>query len=107
MKRITKILLCVLCAVAAVLCVAAACFMLLKKQSGTTANSAASGASVSVYGKVSDFDYANFDYSEGLDDNGHWTGIRALDYVTLPDCLLYTSSGFSLILRQGSATPGV
>ena len=85
MKRITKILLCVLCAVAAVLCVAAACFMLLKKQSGTTASSAASGASVSVYGKVSDFDYANFDYSEGLDDNGHWTGIRALDYVTLPE----------------------
>ena len=85
MKRITKILLCVLCAVAAVLCVAAACFMLTKKQSGTTANSAASGASVSTYGKVSDFDYASFDYSEGLDDNGHWTGIRALDYVTLPD----------------------
>ena len=85
MKRITKILLCVLCAVAAVLCVAAACFMLTKKQSGTTANSAASGASVSTYGKVSDFDYANFDYSKGLDDNGHWTGIRALDYVTLPD----------------------
>lgn len=85
MKRITKILLCVLCAVAAVLCVAAACFMLLKKQSGTTASSAASGASVSIYGKVSDFDYASFDYSEGLDDNGHWTGIRALDYVTLPD----------------------
>ena len=85
MKRITKILLCVLCAVAAVLCVAAACFMLLKKQSGTTANSAASGASVSIYGKVSDFDYASFDYSEGLDDNGHWTGIRALDYVTLPE----------------------
>ena len=85
MKRITKILLCVLCAVAAVLCVAAACFMLTKKQSGTTANSAASGASGSTYGKVSDFDYANFDYSKGLDDNGHWTGIRALDYVTLPD----------------------
>ena len=85
MKRITKILLCALCAVAAVLCVAAACFMLLKKQSGTTANSAASGASVSTYGKVSDFDYASFDYSEGLDDNGHWTGIRALDYVTLPE----------------------
>ena len=85
MKRITKILLCVLCAVAAVLCVAAACFMLLKKQGSTTASSAASGASVSVYGKVSDFDYSSFDYSEGLDDNGHWTGIRALDYVTLPE----------------------
>ena len=59
MKRITKILLCVLCAVAAVLCVAAACFMLLKKQGSTTASSAASGASVSIYGKVSDFDYAS------------------------------------------------
>ena len=85
MKRNTKTLLCVLCAVAAVLCVVFACFMLTKKQSGTTASSAASGASVSVYGKVSDFDYSSFDYSEGLDDNGHWTGIRALDYVTLPD----------------------
>ena len=42
-----------------------------KKQSGTTASSAESGASVSVYGKVSDFDYSSFDYSEGLDDNGH------------------------------------
>ena len=85
MKRNTKTLLCVLCAVAAVLCVVFACFMLTKKQSGTTASSAASGASVSTYGKVSDFDYSSFDYSEGLDDNGHWTGIRALDYVTLPD----------------------
>ena len=85
MKRNTKTLLCVLCAVAAVLCVVFACFMLTKKQSGTTASSAASGASVSAYGKVSDFDYASFDYSEGLDDNGHWTGIRALDYVTLPE----------------------
>ena len=85
MKRNTKTLLCVLCAVAAVLCVVFACFMLTKKQSGTTASSAASGASVSTYGKVSDFDYASFDYSEGLDDNGHWTGIRALDYVTLPE----------------------
>ena len=85
MKRNTKTLLCVLCAAAAVLCVILACFMLTKKQGSTTASSAASGASVSVYGKVSDFDYSNFDYSEGLDDNGHWTGIRALDYVTLPE----------------------
>ena len=99
MKRITKILLCVLCAVAAVLCVAAACFMLLKKQSGTTASSAASGASVSIYGKVSDFDYASFDYSEGLDDNGHWTGIRALDYVTLPEDF------GSIALKENDLTP--
>lgn len=85
LKRNTKTLLCVLCAVAAVLCVAAACFVLTKKQRSTPASSAASGASVSAYGKVSDFDYANFDYSNGLDDNGYWSGIRALDYVSLPD----------------------
>ena len=85
MKRNTKTLLCVLCAVAAVLCVGAACFALVKKQSNTTVSSAASGASVSVYGKVEDFDYSTFDYSSGLDDNGYWSGIHALDYVTLPD----------------------
>ena len=89
MKRNTKTLLCVLCAVAAVLCVAlcvaAACFILLKKQSSSSSSIASSTASVSVYGKVEDFDYSTFDYSSGLDDNGHWTGIRALDYVTLPD----------------------
>ena len=53
MKRNTKTLLCVLCAAAAVLCVVLACFFLTKKQGSTTASSAASGASVSVYGKVS------------------------------------------------------
>lgn len=26
-----------------------------------------------------------FDFSKGIDDNGHWEGIRALDYVTLCD----------------------
>ena len=98
MKRNTKTLLCVLCAAAAVLCVVAACFMLTKKQ-GSTASSAASGASVSVYGKVSDFDYASFDYSEGLDDNGHWTGIRALDYVTLPEDF------GSIALKENDLTP--
>ncbi len=25
-----------------------------------------------------------FDYSDGVDENGHWSGITALDYVTLP-----------------------
>jgi len=27
----------------------------------------------------------SFNYSENFDDNGYWKGIRALDYVTLPD----------------------
>lgn len=28
---------------------------------------------------------ATFSYSEGIDDNGLWTGIKALDYVELPE----------------------
>ena len=86
MKRNTKTFLCILCALAAVICVVAGCFVLTKKKSSTSSStSASSTASVSVYGKVEDFDYSTFDYSDGLDDNGYWTGIRALDYVTLPD----------------------
>src|SRR6056297_914975 len=27
----------------------------------------------------------NFTYSTGIDENGHWEGLTALDYVTLPD----------------------
>lgn len=42
-------------------------------------------SSVSKYGKAADFDYENFTYSDGLDENGYWSGITALDYVTLPD----------------------
>ena len=85
LKRNTKTFLCILCALAAVVCVAVACLFLTKKQSSNSSSSAASTASVSVYGKVEDFDYSTFDYSEGLEDNGYWSGIHALDYVTLPD----------------------
>ena len=85
MKRNTKTLLGIVCAVAALICVVIAFFTLSKKQSSTTASSASSTASVSAYGKVEDFDYSSFDYSDGLDANGYWSGIHALDYVTLPD----------------------
>ena len=30
-------------------------------------------------------DFKLTDFSNGLDDNGHYTGVRALDYVTLPE----------------------
>lgn len=42
-------------------------------------------AAVSAYGRVEDFDYENFTYSDGLDEKGYWSGLRALDYVTLPE----------------------
>jgi len=32
----------------------------------------------------SDAQYANYDYSAGLDSNGFFTGVKAIDYVTLP-----------------------
>ena len=86
MKHSTKTLLCVLLAVAAAACIIAACFALTKKQSSSSASSAASTAPTqSTYGTVDSFDYQNFTYSDGLDENGYRTGIRALDYVTLPE----------------------
>ena len=86
LKNNTKKLLCILLAIAAAVCVIFACFMLTKHKQTDSASSAA--ASVSQFGSVADFDYEAFDYSDGLDENGYWSGIKALDYVT---CLLYTS----------------
>lgn len=78
MKRISK-LLCLACAGALVLQLAGCNFF---QKDGADAN-AESG--VSIYGKVSDFDYENFDYSAGLDENGYWSGVKALDHVKLPE----------------------
>lgn len=35
-------------------------------------------------GTNTDEEYGNFQYSEGLDENGFWEGVTATDYVTLP-----------------------
>ena len=86
MKHSTKTLLCVLLAIAAAVCILAACFTLTKKQNSSSSSSAASTAPTqSAYGTVDNFDYQNFTYSDGLDANGYRTGITAQDYVTLPD----------------------
>ena len=78
MKRIISKAVCLLCAGALAL-TAAGC-------SKSAASSSASASSeVSVYGSASDYDYQNFAYSDGLDENGYWSGVRALDYVTLPE----------------------
>ena len=96
MKRNTKTLFCILCAVLAAVCVIAACFFLVRKQSSSSASST---PSVSTYGKVEDFDYQNFDYSSGIDANGDLENVRALDYVTLPDN--YTA----LPIKKSDITP--
>lgn len=48
-------------------------------------SSAASSTAAAVYGSAEDYDYENFSYSSGLDENGYWEGVKALDYVTLPE----------------------
>ena len=81
MKRIISKAVCLLCAGALAL-TAAGC-------SKSAASSSASASSeASVYGSASDYDYQNFAYSDGLDENGYWSGIRALDYVSLPDTVI-------------------
>lgn len=78
MKRIISKAVCLLCAGALAL-TAAGC----SKSAASSSTSA--GSEASVYGSASDYDYQNFAYSDGLDENGYWSGIRALDYVTLPE----------------------
>lgn len=78
MKRIISKAVCLLCAGALAL-TAAGC----SKSAASSSTSTSSEAS--VYGNASDYDYQNFAYSDGLDENGYWSGIRALDYVTLPE----------------------
>lgn len=78
MKRIISKAVCLLCAGALAL-TAAGC----SKSAASSSTSTSSEAS--VYGSASDYDYQNFAYSDGLDENGYWSGIRALDYVTLPE----------------------
>ena len=78
MKRIISKAVCLLCAGAMALA-AAGC------SKSAASSSASTGSEASVYGSASDYDYQNFAYSDGLDENGYWSGIRALDYVTLPE----------------------
>lgn len=97
LKNNTKKLLCILLVIAAAVCVIFACFMLTKHKQTDSASSAA--ASVSQFGSVADFDYEAFDYSDGLDENGYWSGIKALDYVTLPEDF------GSIALKESDLTP--
>ena len=53
---------------------------------GKSASSGASSESTRLdLGSAADYDYQNFTYSDGLDENGYWTGVKALDIVTLPE----------------------
>ena len=78
MKRSITKALCLVCAGALALG-AAGC------SKSDSSSSASSEAASSVLGSAADYDYQNFTYSDGLDENGYWEGIRALDYVTLPE----------------------
>ena len=102
MKNNTKKLLCILLALAAVVCIIVACFTLSRRKqtdSASSGSASSTAASVSQFGSVADFDYETFDYSDGLDENGYWSGIKALDYVTLPE------NFSSIALKESDLTP--
>ena len=81
LKRIITKALSVVCAGALALSMASC--------SGNSAASSQAASSESTrlisIGNAADYDYQNFTYSDGLDENGYWSGIKALDYVTLPE----------------------
>ena len=102
MKNNTKKLLCILLALAVVVCIIVACFTLSRRKqtdSASSGSASSAAASVSQFGSVADFDYETFDYSDGLDENGYWSGIKALDYVTLPEDF------GSIALKESDLTP--
>lgn len=102
LKNNTKKLLCILLALAAVVCIIVACFTLSRRKqtdSASSGSASSTAASVSQFGSVADFDYETFDYSDGLDENGYWSGIKALDYVTLPEDF------DSIALKESDLTP--
>lgn len=79
----TRKILCILCVIAAAVCILFACFTLTKKKQSDEASSSSIPA-VSQFGTVDQFDYENFDYSSGIDESGRWVDVNAADYVTLP-----------------------
>ena len=83
MNSTTRKILCILCVIAAAVCVLFACFTLTKKKQSDEASSSSIPA-VSQFGTVDQFDYENFDYSSGIDESGRWVDVNAADYVTLP-----------------------
>ena len=83
MNSTTRKILCILCVIAAAVCVLFACFTLAKKKQSDEASSSSIPA-VSQFGTVDQFDYENFDYSSGIDESGRWVDVNAADYVTLP-----------------------
>ena len=48
-------------------------------------SSSSQATSSAALGPAANYDYQNFTYSQGLTAEGRWEGVRALDYVTLPE----------------------
>ena len=64
----------------------AAALALAVTAAGCGASSSSSQApSSAALGPAANYDYQNFTYSQGLTAEGRWEGVRALDYVTLPE----------------------
>jgi len=78
LKHIITKALCFVCAGALALSMAGC------SKSGSSSSASSETISINL-GTAADHDYQNFTYSDGLDENGYWAGVKALDYVTLPE----------------------
>lgn len=78
MKQIVTKALCLVCAGALAL-------SMVGCGKEAASSSTASQTTASPFQSAASYDYANFSYSTGLDENGYWTGVKALDHVTLPE----------------------
>ena len=67
--------------------------------SGSSAPASSSAAATASFGSYTNFDYASFAYDQDQDANGHWQGVTAGDYVTLP------ADYAAIPLDAGAVTP--
>ena len=85
----------------AVAAAAALCLVIAAAAAGYYWLSSADEDAGALIGPAAGYDYQNFTYDKGLDANGHWTGVTALDYVTLPGDFAaiprYQGAGSSLV----------
>lgn len=74
-----------ICAALSVAVLCAGCGSAPADNTEPTASPAPTAIVSSTFKEASLYDYKNYTDSQGIDETGYFTGVRALDYVTLPE----------------------
>ncbi len=69
----------------ALLCTACGAAETKPEATATPAPTPESTTKSATFKEASEYDYKNYTDSQGIDENGMFTGVKALDYVTLPE----------------------